>query len=84
MTENIQNDGTKDILFAILGELRGQRAQDDDLWEAEQIANYMKLSKKSVQNGILKTSGFPSCIVLPTGGRRWVAKEVKAWAMRRR
>lgn len=83
MNENAPTETTA-LLTGILEELRRQRVQDDDLWEAEQIADYMKLSKKSVQNGVLSASGFPSSVVLPTGGRRWVAKEVKAWALRRR
>lgn len=84
MTETAPVESTTTILSAILNELRRQRAQEDDLWEAEHIAEYLKLSKKSVQNTILNVPGFPSSVVLPTGGRRWIAKEIKAWAIRRR
>lgn len=83
MTEQTQ-EGIYNIVAEILNELRRQRSQEDDLWEANEIANHLKLSKKSVQNDVLKSAGFPSSIVLPTGGRRWVAKEIKAWAMKRR
>lgn len=72
------------VLRRILEELRRQNAQDEDLWEAEHIADYMKLSKKSVQNNVIKSAGFPSCVVLPTGGRRWYAKEVREWVKHRR
>lgn len=75
---------TEALLVDILVELRRHYAQDDDLWEAEQIAVYLKLGKGSVQNKILKSPGFPTSLVLPTGGRRWVAKEIKAWAMKNR
>lgn len=84
MTESLQTDPIAALLISILEELRSKRAQDDDLWEAEHIANYMKLSKKSVQNSVLKSPSFPGGLVLPTGGRRWVAKEVKAWVLHRR
>lgn len=87
MTETASHtvlSATEVLLAEILGELKRGREQDGDLWEAEHIADHMKLSKKSVQNKVLKMPGFPSSIVLPTGGRRWVAKEVKAWALRRR
>lgn len=75
---------TETLLTEILNELRKQRAQEEDLWGAEEIACYLKLKRQSVHNGVLKAKGFPSSVVLPTGGRRWVAKEVKAWMLRRR
>lgn len=75
---------TEALLVDILVELRRHYAQDDDLWEAEQIAAYMKLKKKSVQTAVLPTPGFPTPIIVPTGGRRWVAKEIKAWVMKNR
>lgn len=85
MTGTIQNtDPTLSMLNDILHELRRQGAQDDDLWDTESIAIYMKLGKGAVHNKILKASGFPSAVVLPSGGRRWVAKEVKAWIIRHR
>lgn len=77
-------NGLRALLTDILAELRRQRAQEDELWEAEQIAEYMKLGKNSVQSHVLNSAGFPSPVMLPTGGRRWVAKEIKAWSLRRR
>lgn len=63
---------------------RMDRSLNNDLWDADDIAVYMRLSKKSVQNHIIDTPGFPKAVVLVTGGRRWVASEVKAWVLRRR
>lgn len=60
------------------------RSLDNDLWDANDIAQYMRLSKKSVQNHYLDKPNFPNAVILATGGRRWVATEVKAWVTRRR
>lgn len=84
MTDTVQTFTQTELLTRILAELQRQHAQDDDLWEAEQIAGYLKLKKHSVQSHVLNSAGFPSSVTLPTGGRRWVAKEIKAWALRRR
>jgi predicted DNA-binding transcriptional regulator AlpA len=61
-----------------------RRSLDNDLWDADDISIFVRLSKKTVQNHYLEKPGFPKPIVLPTGGRRWVAAEVKTWIMRRR
>lgn len=71
-------------ITAILTELRKQRSLSDDLWAAEEIADYMKLSKKSVQNRVLDDPTFPRSVALPTGGRRWWAKEIREWMKKRR
>lgn len=63
---------------------RLDRTRDDGLWDANDIADYVRLSKRSVQNHYLTKPGFPKPVILPTGGRRWVAGEVKAWITRRR
>lgn len=60
----------------------------DELWRAEEIANYLKVSKKTVQNRVLKSDGFPPPRLLPFISnknpiKRWVPKEVIAWATRR-
>jgi predicted DNA-binding transcriptional regulator AlpA len=80
----------ENIMLDILGELRWQNAQVGDLWTAEEIGRYMKLKKNSVQNTLLKKPTFPKPIIIPTakdgggGGKRWVAKEVKQWALKHR
>lgn len=84
MTDTVQTFTQTELLVRILAELQRQHAQDDDLWEAQQIAEHMKLGKGSVQSHVLSSPGFPTPVMLPTGGRRWVAKEVKAWLLRRR
>lgn len=64
------------------------RRQSDDLWGAEEIASYLKLSKSSVQCRILILPNFPPPVQLPSGEKRgtkrWVAKEVIAWVLRHR
>ncbi|RXJ70673.1 hypothetical protein CS022_22680 [Veronia nyctiphanis] len=71
---------------AILAELRFQGRQDDALWDASDIAHYMKLSKSTVQCRIICKPHFPRALKVPTtdngGGRRWLAREVKQWVMR--
>ena len=57
---------------------------ENDLWEAADIANYMKLSKKTVQNHVINNDGFPKPVLLATGGRRWIASEVRSWVLKRR
>lgn len=71
-------------LLAILSELKKKRSMDGELWCADEIADFLKLSKQGVQSHILGKDGFPEPIILPSNGRRWVAKEVRAWAMKRR
>lgn len=84
MTDEVKKPDEVTILLGdILKELRIQNSQSAELWGPEEIGNLIKLGKGTVQNKILNTPSFPTSIVLPTGGRRWVAKEVKAWALRR-
>jgi predicted DNA-binding transcriptional regulator AlpA len=75
-------DAIAGMLHDVLGEIRGQQA--DRLWDAEDIANYTRLSKKTVQGHLVQKPGFPRPVILATGGRRWVPKEVKAWVLRHR
>lgn len=78
-----------------LSEMRGllqslveqQAKSDDDLWDAGDIARHTRLTKASVQSTLIRKEGFPRAVRLQTtknglGGRRWVAKEVKAWLLR--
>ena len=59
------------------------RALDNDLWDADDLAQYMRLSKKTVQTHIISVQGFPNPVILATGGKRWLAAEVKQWVLRR-
>ena len=75
------------IVEEILAELRQQNTSSDALWDAEDIAYYMRLSKSTVQSRVITRSNFPRALRMPTssvgyGGRRWLAKEVKQWILR--
>lgn len=59
----------------------------DELWRADEIAAYLKVSKKTVQNRVLNSDKFPAPRLLEFAHtknpiRRWVPKEVIAWANR--
>ena len=77
-----------DTLKAILKELQAQNHLKSELWDVTEIARYLKLAKSTVQSRILRHPDFPPALRLPTseqgGGRRWLAKEVKRWAMKHR
>jgi predicted DNA-binding transcriptional regulator AlpA len=60
---------------------------NDELWRAEEIAHYLKLAKKTVQNKVLTNHTFPAPRLLEFTGnkrpaKRWIPKEVIAWATR--
>lgn len=80
-------DGKETDLAALVRELverMDRRSLDNELWDADDIAIFIRLNKKTIQNHYLDRPGFPKPIILPTGGRRWYADEVKAWAARLR
>lgn len=59
----------------------------EELWRAEEIANYLKVAKKTVQNKVLTNETFPAPRLIAFVGnknpvKRWVPKEVIAWATR--
>jgi len=76
------------LLLQILNELKAQNASVSELWNANDIARYMRLSRSSIQSRIILRRDFPRAIRIPTsgtgGGRRWYAKEVKEWLSRNR
>ncbi|NQY83011.1 MAG: hypothetical protein HRT36_08460 [Alphaproteobacteria bacterium] len=56
--------------------------QPDALWDQDDIAAYLRLSKASVQTRITNQAGFPRPIIIPmSGGKRWQAELVKTWAI---
>lgn len=60
---------------------------NDELWRAEEIANYLKIAKKTVQNKVLNNTTFPAPRLIEFVGnknpaKRWIPKEVIAWATR--
>lgn len=76
------------ILNQILDELRRQRTSaKDELWDADDIATYLRYGKSTVQNKIITTPGFPRAVIIATtdskkGTRRWKADEVRNWALK--
>lgn len=57
---------------------------DTELWEIGQIATFLGLTKGTVSSSIVSDDTFPEPIILPTNGKRWIAKEVRGWALKRR
>jgi len=55
-----------------------------DLWGPDEIAAYLKMSRRTASEKITKIPGFPQSIYLPTKGPgrghpRWKAIEVIEW-----
>ena len=73
----------KKILLVILNELITQSAANGEIWNADNIAQYMRLSISSIQSRIICRRDFPRAVRIPTtdlgGGRRWYAAEIKNW-----
>ena len=76
------------LLLEILNELKSLRSDNAELWNVDDIAHYVRLSRSSVQSRLICRKDFPRAIRIPTdngmGGRRWYAKEVKHWTARNR
>jgi len=77
------------ILLDILKEIKNQRARINDLWDVNDIAEFLRLSKSSVQSRVICRRDFPRCVRIPTGdtglgGRRWIANEIRDWVLRHR
>lgn len=76
------------ILLEILNELKAQNIATGELWNIDDLARYMRLSKSSVQSRVICRKDFPRAVRIPTdnglGGRRWYALEVKQWLSRNR
>lgn len=81
-------DVKEQILLDILRELKGQRTSSRDLWNVDDIAVYLNLSKSSIQSRVICRKDFPRAVRIPTetgmGGRRWYASEVKHWIAKNR
>jgi len=76
------------LLLQILNELKAQRAAASELWNVDDIARYIRLSRSSIQSRIICRKDFPRAVRIPTdtglGGRRWYAAEVKYWISKNR
>jgi predicted DNA-binding transcriptional regulator AlpA len=67
-------------LQEVIGALR--KSDKDALWNTDDIANYMRLTKPSVHSHVINKKGFPAPVIIPTGGKRWYAREIKEWVKR--
>jgi len=78
----------KKLLLEILNELKSLHASNAEIWNVDDIARYMRLSRSSIQSRIICRKDFPRAVRIPTdnglGGRRWYAKEVKYWVSKNR
>jgi hypothetical protein len=84
-----EHDETADILSAILAELQRQRTPtglDAALWDADDVAAYLRVERRYVLERLAVRADWPKAIRLtdgPKGGARWRAREIIAWAQRR-
>lgn len=75
----------KSMISGLIAESKRQRFLNDDLWSLDEIADYMKITKKHLHNKkICDSQDFPRSIPLPSGGKRWLAKEIRKWIEKRR
>lgn len=58
----------------------------DELWGAEQVGEYLKVTPRHVTEVLRVLPGFPACYRLPSGGEnggrgrpKWMAAEIRAW-----
>ena len=93
MSAEIAESNAESLLKELLSEIKKQNLShvtDATLWSLHEIAAYIGLSAKYIQNHQLTSrKDFPRAVVIPVsqdGGptRRWKAKEVVAWATRLR
>jgi hypothetical protein len=78
------------IAEAILAELKRlntQSVNDTTLWDADDVAAFLRVTKKHLQNHkILTRPDFPAAFLLPLTderpAKRWRARDVMSWATR--
>ncbi|MBN2700817.1 MAG: hypothetical protein JXR29_05140 [Methylothermaceae bacterium] len=66
---------------------RIKSTDQDDLWDAEQVGKYLKVSTWTVQNKLAYMRGFPKAVYLgdgPKAPRRWRAGDIKKWTISRK
>lgn len=71
-------------LADVWSELQRLRRQTDDLWSADEIADYVRRDRKTVLNHYVKRPDFPAPCQLSGRNRLWASKEVRAWALKQR
>ena len=95
LSGNYDNDSERcgDIKMSELKELieilSRNNLSNNTLWDMDDLAEFMRLSKSSVQSRVINQRHFPRVISIPlsTGkqsNRRWLPKEVKEWALKHR
>jgi len=72
-----------EILSEILAEIKRQNT-NHRLWSAQDIADYIGLSKSSAYARVICQPGFPKPIKLGGISRRWKPSEVQAFVERKR
>ena len=84
---NISKDPSSLLLTVLLG-IQNKLNLTDELWIYDDIAAYLKIQPKTVQNYTSKAPGFPRPTIVPgsstRGIKRWYAKEVRNWVARHR
>ena len=79
---------TEKYLLEILNELRRQNKDNRELWQTDDIADYVGLRPSTVHSTLLPRKDFPRAVIIPTtedgGGRRWYAADVKNWIKKNR
>lgn len=81
---------TDQLLADILAELRRQRqptSLDAALWDADDVAAYLRVERRYVLERLAIRPDWPAAIRLTDTGKgsaRWRAREVIAWAQRRK
>ncbi|VVN71267.1 hypothetical protein PS689_00439 [Pseudomonas fluorescens] len=94
MTDLTTDSDSVDLLVtlrALVTELRAPRVSiDDELWTFDDIAQYLKLSKYTVERRVVIQPGFPEPVQPCATGKgskavkRWFAGEVIKWARQNR
>lgn len=63
---------------------RPQVPAEDQLWTAEDIADYLKLATDTTERRVVTRPDFPAplqpCDTGPRAAKRWFAIDVRAWA----
>ena len=76
------------VLMEVLFELRRVKGKADELWALQEVADYLRYPKTTTQQRIICQPDFPSPTKIRTGkdpesgGKRWLAREVRAWALK--
>lgn len=79
---SMKKEDLEHMTDAIIKALRTQVPIEVDLWGPDEIAAYLKVSRRTVAERYAARPDFPKCYRLPgeKGQLRWKAKEIMAWA----